>query len=305
MTLTAYPGLLAGFGAPYLNVSPVLTTGKVFFVDSSTGKSGNTGDDSLRPMATLAQALAKTRASKGDYVICMPGHAETTSAIAMSKAGVRVIGMGIGRNRPTFTSDATAADVINVTAANCMLENIRVVGAASNCTALVDLSSAATDFIANRCQFDQAATPLAGLTISGDRFQLIDCTWMGTANGPDRCVDLEAHLTDWQIIRPRALFGAFGLDNDFIRSAADAQVGYVIEDALLVGLDTLLVNFASSTATPPDGFFASGRVMTSAPIVSIETIVAAGTSLGMAFGTIYATDIVQTRGGQIPLTSAS
>jgi len=304
MAMTAYPHLLGFNGAPFLNVSPMLTTGKVFYVDSNTGKANNPGDDPARPVATLAQAHTKATASKGDYIVCMPGHAETVSGVALSKAGVRVIGLGVGRNRPTFTSDGTAADVFNITAANCYMENIRIAGASANCTALVDLSSAATDFYAVRCEFAQAATPLSGLTISADRFNLIGCTWIGTANGPDRAISLEARCADWTIISPRFLFGGNGLDNELIK-AVNVQTGYLIDDVLAVGLDTLVVNFASSSAAAPDGLFASGKVMYSAAVTSIEDGVAAATSLGMAFGDLKAVDVTGKAAAKIPLATAS
>src|SRR5258706_16058624 len=77
MPLAGYPGLLAGFGPPFLSVSPQVTTGKMFFVSSVTGLANNVGDDPLRPLATWQQAYAKCRANKGDHIILMPNHAET------------------------------------------------------------------------------------------------------------------------------------------------------------------------------------------------------------------------------------
>lgn len=305
MPLTAYPGLLAGLGAPYLNVAPQLTTGRIFFVDSNYGKANNDGQDPLRPMTTLAAAYAKCRASRGDMVVMLPGHAETTSGISLATAGVKIAGVGFGRNRPTITSDGATADVVNAAAANLWLENFRIAGAAAACTALLDMSSAATDLTAAGMEFAQAATPLSGITIgAAHRFLFDHCTWIGTANGPDRCVSFEAKCNDWQILSPRFLFGTSGLDNELIK-AVNVCTGYLIDDVLAVGLDALLVNFASSSAGAPDGFFASGKVMASAALTSIEDLVAAATSLGMAFGQVFANDATGKRGGNIPLTSAS
>lgn len=281
-----------------------LASGDIYWVNSATGTdAAGYGENPDSPVATLDYAIGLCTAGQGDLIVLMPGHAETTTAIALDVAGVRIVGQGYGQNRPTLTATTAASDLIAVTAANCEIENVRLVGAASGNTALLDLSAAATDFVARRCEFSQAATPLNGVTISADRFVFEDCQWIGTANGPDFAIALEAHLEDWRISRCRFLFGAFGLDAGVIGSAADAQIGYVIEDVVAVGLDTLLVNFASSSAAPPDGLFASGRVMASAALTSIEDLV--GTAKGMAFGTVYATDAAGKRGGQIPLTSAS
>ncbi len=127
MPLAGYPSLLAGFGPPFLNVSPQVTTGKMFFVSSVVGKANNVGDDPLRPLATLTQALAKARANKGDYIILMPSHAETVTAIGgitVSTAGVTVIGMGVGAQRPTFTFSTVAGASLLVNAVDFKMYNV-------------------------------------------------------------------------------------------------------------------------------------------------------------------------------------
>ena len=61
--------------------------GDRYFVDSNAGASTNDGKSEDRPLATLAQAIAKCTASNGDRIFLMPGHAETlTAAIAMSSS---------------------------------------------------------------------------------------------------------------------------------------------------------------------------------------------------------------------------
>lgn len=102
---------------------------KAVFVDSNAATSvvnfaGISNDFST----TLNAGLAKCRASKGDAVVVMPGHAENVaSADQMSGlvAGTRVIGMGHGTIRPTFTWTTTGStwllDVANATIENCIL----------------------------------------------------------------------------------------------------------------------------------------------------------------------------------------
>jgi hypothetical protein len=280
--------------------------GNVIFVSSVTGTDGaGYGDNPDAPVATVDYAIGLCTASKGDVIYVLPGHAETTTAIALDVAGVRIIGLGFGANRPTLTATTAASDLVAVTAANCELINMRLVGAASGVTALLDLSSAATDFRASKCEFVQAATPLSGLTISADRFVFEDCVFRGSADGPDRVFDLEAKCNDWRIERSRFLFGKNGLDNEIIRSANKSQIGYVVSDFIAVGLDTLVVNLASSSAGAPDGYITDGRVMYSAAITSIEDGVAAATSKGAAFGRVYAADVTGKASALIPLATAS
>jgi hypothetical protein len=77
---------------------------------------------------TLNAALKLCNSGYGDTVIVLPGHAENIStADQMSNlvAGTRIIGVGNGNNRPTFTwTAATATFLLDV--ANVRLENLRL-----------------------------------------------------------------------------------------------------------------------------------------------------------------------------------
>lgn len=280
--------------------------GNVYWLDNTQAQRGDSvsqGRVPGTPFSTLDYAVSRMRANKGDVLYVAPGHAETTTLIGIDVAGIKIVGLGYGRTRPTFTSTAVATDLLAVSAANVEIENIRLVGAASACTSLMALTG--VDFVGRRMAFEQAATPLTGVLIgAAHRFRLKDCVWSGSANGPDRCISITTKCHDWSIIRPRAMFGQFGLDNEFIKSVA-ACLGYSIEDPLLIGLDTLVVNLASSSASPPDGLWVGGSGMYSAALTSIEDGVAAATSLGLAFARpFYVTDVTGKSGGKIPLATA-
>lgn len=113
-------GALANDAATYLGADSLFTTGTVRFVHSGTGSDSNAGTDPSSPKATLQGAIDVCTANKGDKIIAMPGHAETvtSTSINLSKAGVSVICLGTGLERPTFTY-STAAATITVSAANC------------------------------------------------------------------------------------------------------------------------------------------------------------------------------------------
>lgn len=88
--------------------------GRTFFVDSGSSKAAatNSGLEPGLPFATLAQALDACIADRGDVIYVAAGHAETyAGAVTWSKAGVTVVGLGQGGNRPTFTFSATASAV--------------------------------------------------------------------------------------------------------------------------------------------------------------------------------------------------
>lgn len=73
---------------------------------------------------TVNAALGKCRANRNDLIICLPGHIETIGANAWPVvAGVTVIGMGNGDERPTFNWNA-AASQIALSVANFRISNV-------------------------------------------------------------------------------------------------------------------------------------------------------------------------------------
>lgn len=128
----------------------VLTTGNVFYVNSSTGSDGNAGTSPEQPFATLDWAIGMCTASNGDVILLMPGHAETLNAasdITADVAGVSIIGLGIGANRPTFSWSTTDSTFV-VSAANVRISNIR-------CTATIDEVVTLFSVTAARVVFDK------------------------------------------------------------------------------------------------------------------------------------------------------
>lgn len=125
--MTNYPYGVSSFGVPLLGLGPVLTAGKVFWVNYSTGTDASgRGDAPTNPFKTLDYAIGKCRTNKGDVILLMPGHAEDVIAagtVTMDVAGVTVIGMGIGSLRPTFTFKTAVGATIAISAANCRITN--------------------------------------------------------------------------------------------------------------------------------------------------------------------------------------
>lgn len=161
MGLTNYPNGISSFGMPVLGTGSDLippTTGNVYFVDSSTGSNGNSGTDADHPFATIDYAIGKCSANKGDVIICMPGHAEAVSsagAIAADIAGVSIIGLGRGDDRPTLTFGTTEAADINFTADNILVRNFKF-----DLTG-IDAVAAALDVDAAYCTIDNCEILMA------------------------------------------------------------------------------------------------------------------------------------------------
>lgn len=105
---------------------PRLTTGKIFYVDSGSGSDSGAGSDPGAPFATLDYAVGRTTANSGDVIYLMPGHSETitaTNTLTLDVAGITVIGLGYGNDRPTFLIDGGTTAQVAVSAADVRVEN--------------------------------------------------------------------------------------------------------------------------------------------------------------------------------------
>lgn len=127
MGVTNYPYGVSSYGIPLIGSGPILTSGKVFFVQYTNGANGTgRGGDSTVPLKTLAYAISLCTAGKGDVILLMPGHAEDIIAagtITSSKSGVRIIGLGTGALRPTFTFKTATTATIAISGAQSSFEN--------------------------------------------------------------------------------------------------------------------------------------------------------------------------------------
>ena len=161
MGITKYPNGVSSFGMPVIPGAEALippTSGNVYFVDSVTGSDGNSGADPDNALATIDTAIGKCTANKGDVIICMPNHAEAVAsagAIAADIAGISIIGLGRGDDRPTLTFGTTEAADINFTADNILVRNFKF-----DLTG-IDAVAAALDVDAQYCTIDNCEILMA------------------------------------------------------------------------------------------------------------------------------------------------
>lgn len=119
--------------------------GRVFWVESNYSGSSTywSGRRIEAALPTIASAIDKCTASRGD-VILVPGfHAETvTAAISLSKIGIQLIGLPVGNLYPTITGNGTI-DALSIDAADCVVENLAF-GAPSTDeqTAMINIAAA-------------------------------------------------------------------------------------------------------------------------------------------------------------------
>lgn len=193
MPLTPYPNGLSSFGIPLVGSTPLIppSTGKYFWVDSATGKDNNgraQSPDPSAPLATLAYAVSKARAAKGDVIIIFPGHTEAINTAAymdVSKSGLYVVGLGNRNQRPTFTLGGVVGATFKVSGAECIFDNVIINMAGINTiTNGITVTGAGCVFRNTKMLLNTGATAVANAILaSADRLTLENCHIDGTAAG--------------------------------------------------------------------------------------------------------------------------
>jgi len=134
-------------------IAPLMSSGaKVFYVSNATtglpeggkgGSDGNSGLSPLEPLATIDGAIGKCLAGRGDMILVLPSHAETvTAAITMDVAGVQLIGLKKGNQRPVITGNG-AIDALTITAADCMVQGLHFAAPETDeQTAMINIAAA-------------------------------------------------------------------------------------------------------------------------------------------------------------------
>lgn len=115
-------------------------------------------DGSVRFYSTIDAALGGCTANAGDVILVAPGHTETISSatsLVVDVAGVSIIGMGVGGNRPELNFSATAGSV-EMDAANCRLSNVILKADVS--AVVVGVNVDAADVQIDNCTFTYNAT---------------------------------------------------------------------------------------------------------------------------------------------------
>lgn len=203
-----------------------LTPGNVWFVDS--GVSGGTGRTPEGAYATLAEAVSAATANNGDIIYLLPGHAETiatAAAVDVNKAGLNIIGLGLGGDRPTFTLTA-AASTFAVGASSLYFENILFVANFTNgVTAGIDIDDTHSDVTFKNCEWRATAATkefLKAVTIAenANRVTFDGCRFYEAAGDASTAIFTESTMTDLTI-KNCEFWGTYGvatldLDDDAI-----------------------------------------------------------------------------------------
>lgn len=133
---------------------PILNTyaGNVYWVDSGSGSDGNRGTFG-NPFATIDYAVGQCTANNGDVILVFPGHTETVTAAAgldLDVAGITLVGLGSGSDRPTINFTTAVGADMDVDAANITMINFLFTGGIDALTGPIDVNAA--DFALIDCE---------------------------------------------------------------------------------------------------------------------------------------------------------
>jgi hypothetical protein len=288
MTLTSYPNGVSSFGIPQLGNGDIPTGGgEYFFVDSNNGSDGYEGSWDA-PFATLDYAVGKCTANKGSVIVLKPNHAESIiadSGVDIDVAGVQVIGLGTGDDRPTFTFTTAVTADFKLAANNVSVKNLVFVAGIDALTGPIEISGDYCSVI--DCEYkedttnnyetvDVVVTASTPLHIIIDGFKYV-CD--GGAGGTQNQSVIQLNGADFAIIRNCWL-------------VADSATG-VIEDATTS--DQILIEncvIESSNTTPKPAIVATSTttgsvVRCNIRVASGKTYISADTDLQFfdSFGT--------------------
>jgi hypothetical protein len=127
---------------------PGAPMGNVFYVDSASEDAVDEVGAGLvpeYPFATLDYAVGSCTANNHDYIFLMPGHNENIAdaQIDLDVAGISVIGLGIGDQRPRFDFDHANAS-IDIGADGVTLENVRLLPSITTILIGIDVEAGST-----------------------------------------------------------------------------------------------------------------------------------------------------------------
>jgi hypothetical protein len=296
--------------------------GKVFYVNSTAvlaaTDDGVAGADSTsagtyqRPFATIDYAIGQCVANRGDIILVMPGHTETISsatALVADVAGVAVVGLGTGSDRPTLTFDTANTATINISAANFSFKNILFVGNFLSIASAITVGAAPWCTVED-CEFKDTSAVLGFLsavtttvTVNADHLHLIN----------NRIHSIATTRTVSPIIVLGTMTGLTAKDNRVVCSVAHNNVSQFISHAALVMTDLVVTGnsvycvntdtatgavLLSTTATTGSGMIGHNRIRaldTAAAIVVTATAVQYG-----LFDNLYIGDGTSNSGFVLP-----
>lgn len=277
------------------------TTGRFFIVGKATlalmsevsAMYGSGWPDGVPVVySTVKLALASTVASRGDVIFVLPGHTENITGatdLAISIAGVSIVGLGRGSLRPTFTYTTAATANIPVSAANVAIRNCIFVANFADIVAAFTTTTA-PEFSIQNCEFRDTDSTHNFLT-------LITTTITVNADGLDFSKNRVIISGITAATTPIVLVGTMNritINDNFIFKAVLNNTSCVLAHAALVVTNLEMARnyiFSNNTDSATGGFLVTTSSTTNTGMihdnyvkgldVAAEILVTAGCKYGM------------------------
>jgi hypothetical protein len=216
---------------------PFQPTGNVLYVHSS-GTATGPGFSPETAYSTIDAAISACEADNDDVVLVLPDHTESVTGaagIAQDVAGVRVVGLGVGRNRPRVTFTTAAAASWDVSAARCSIENLVLVNGIDSQTAMVNVSAA--DCVIKDCEIqtgDASTQAAIGVltTAAANRLLVEKCFFHGTVDA-GTANQIKIVGGDSAVIRDNILCGACATTGNVATNTTDATNLFIVGNQIL------------------------------------------------------------------------
>jgi len=242
------------------------TLGSTFFVHSETGNDvAEQGSNPNLPFATVDYAIGKCTANKGDVIYVMSGHDEDPlESITCDVAGISIIGLGQGSDRPTFTFGAAGA-AVDITAASVKVMNLRfdlgtvaaTVTNAINITADSAHVEGCETIVHATSQFTNHLTATDAQFVKLYHNKFMSLGGAGSTSGivVDGCDDIEI-VGNWV----HGHFGEHALDNTSPGSCDEILRAYIVGNSI-INVSATAGDLAVELDGSATGMFADNRIV--------------------------------------------
>ena len=258
LILNAAPYTQAGLLDQYAFGWP---TGNIWWVHSVTGTDAVApqGKTPGAPFATVSYAISAATANNDDWIVCMQGHSETITSAAqlnVNKAGLKIVGLGTGRNRPTFNYTTDVAASFDINSANALLRNlVFTLTGVDALTAGINVKAA--DCTIEDCEIELAdssnqATLGILTTAAANRMIVRRCHLHGSNNAGAATAIRVVGTTDSQIL-DNIIQGSFTTTIGGINIATTAAVNLMIGRNIIQNLTAVSTKCIVDTITATTG----------------------------------------------------
>ena len=207
------------------------------YVDSAVAASA--GDSWATAVATVNAAMDLVTANSGDIILIAEGHSETLGAgadgVDVDKAGITIVGYGVGENRPLFDYD-TNTDEFVIGADDIRLVNLQFKANTPDVAHAIDVEAGFENFEIINCRFHvdntgtDEFTDIITTAAGCDNGKIINCDFeMGAGNAASA---INTIGSDYLLIKDNRINGDYSVAN--IEDATTASIWITIQDNILL-----------------------------------------------------------------------